>query len=78
MNPNQPTEFVPLIAAVFAIGLLPFAAMMITSYTFLADVKPFNKTSQNRKSFSSICRAGKTNSAPNRAGEAGTKSKPAQ
>ena len=38
MNPNQPTEFVPLIAAVFAIGLLPFAAMMITSYTKIVVV----------------------------------------
>jgi type III secretion protein R len=38
MNANQPTEFVPLIAAVFAIGLLPFAAMMITSYTKIVVV----------------------------------------
>jgi type III secretion protein R len=38
MNTSQPTEFVPLIAAVFAIGLLPFAAMMITSYTKIVVV----------------------------------------
>jgi type III secretion protein R len=38
MNANQPTEFVPLIAVVFAIGLLPFAAMMITSYTKIVVV----------------------------------------
>jgi type III secretion protein R len=38
MNANQPIEFVPLIAVVFAIGLLPFAAMMITSYTKIVVV----------------------------------------
>jgi type III secretion protein R len=38
MNANQPTEFLPLIAVVFAIGLLPFAAMMITSYTKIVVV----------------------------------------
>jgi type III secretion protein R len=38
MNANQPTDFLPLIAAVFAIGLLPFVAMMITSYTKIVVV----------------------------------------
>ncbi len=38
MNPAQPTEFLPLIAVVLAIGLLPFAAMMVTSYTKIVVV----------------------------------------
>lgn len=38
MTAQQPVDFVPLIAAVFAIGLLPFAAMMVTSYTKIVVV----------------------------------------
>jgi type III secretion protein R len=38
MNPNQATEFLPLIAVVFLIGLVPFAAMMVTSYTKIVVV----------------------------------------
>jgi type III secretion protein R len=38
MNSQQPTEFLPLIAIVFAIGLLPFVAMMVTAYTKIVVV----------------------------------------
>ena len=38
MNPASTPEFLPLIAVVFAIGLLPFAAMMVTSYTKIVVV----------------------------------------
>lgn len=38
MNTSQPTELLPLIAVVLAIGLLPFAAMMVTSYTKIVVV----------------------------------------
>jgi type III secretion protein R len=38
MNATQPTEFLPMIVVVFAIGLVPFAAMMVTSYTKIVVV----------------------------------------
>jgi type III secretion protein R len=38
MNTSQTPEFLPLIAVVFAIGLLPFVAMMVTSYTKIVVV----------------------------------------
>jgi type III secretion protein R len=38
MNPQTGTELLPLIAVVFAIGLVPFAAMMVTSYTKIVVV----------------------------------------
>jgi type III secretion protein R len=38
MNNSQAPEFLPLIFVVFAIGVLPFAAMMITSYTKIVVV----------------------------------------
>jgi type III secretion protein R len=38
MNTSQTPEFLPLIFVVFAIGLLPFAAMMVTSYTKIVVV----------------------------------------
>lgn len=38
MNTSQAPDFLPLIFVVFAIGLLPFAAMMITSYTKIVVV----------------------------------------
>jgi type III secretion protein R len=38
MNTSQPADFLPLIVVIFAIGLLPFAAMMVTSYTKIVVV----------------------------------------
>jgi type III secretion protein R len=38
MNSTQPADFLPLIVVIFAIGLLPFAAMMISSYTKIVVV----------------------------------------
>jgi type III secretion protein R len=38
MNTGNPVDFLPLIVAAFAVGLLPFAAMMITSYTKIVVV----------------------------------------
>lgn len=38
MNSGNPIDFLPLIVAAFAVGLLPFAAMMITSYTKIVVV----------------------------------------
>ena len=38
MNAGNPVDFLPLIVAAFAVGLLPFAAMMITSYTKIVVV----------------------------------------
>jgi type III secretion protein R len=38
MNAAAPTEILPLIVVAFALGLLPFAAMMITSYTKIVVV----------------------------------------
>lgn len=38
MNTGNPVDFLPLIAVAFAVGLLPFAAMMITSYTKIVVV----------------------------------------
>jgi type III secretion protein R len=38
MNPNASTDIVSLIVLVFVIGLVPFAAMMVTSYTKIVVV----------------------------------------
>jgi type III secretion protein R len=38
MNTGSPVDFLPLIVAAFAVGLLPFAAMMITCYTKIVVV----------------------------------------
>lgn len=38
MQPDTSTEVVPLLAIIFAIGFLPFAAMMVTSYTKIVVV----------------------------------------
>jgi type III secretion protein R len=38
MNPSQPADFLPMIVVIFAIGLLPFAAMMVSSYTKIVVV----------------------------------------
>jgi type III secretion protein R len=38
MNPSQPADFLPVIVVIFAIGLLPFAAMMVSSYTKIVVV----------------------------------------
>ena len=38
MQPGAQLEVVPLLVLVFAIGLLPFAAMMVTSYTKIVVV----------------------------------------
>jgi type III secretion protein R len=38
MHPDPATEVIPLLAIIFAIGFLPFAAMMVTSYTKIVVV----------------------------------------
>jgi type III secretion protein R len=38
MTPNPTTELLPLLVVAFAIGLLPFVAMMVTSYTKIVVV----------------------------------------
>jgi type III secretion protein R len=38
MNTFNPADILPIIVVVFAIGLLPFAAMMVTSYTKIVVV----------------------------------------
>lgn len=38
MQPDASVEVVPLLAIIFAIGFLPFAAMMVTSYTKIVVV----------------------------------------
>jgi len=38
MNTSQPADFLPMIVVIFAIGLLPFAAMMVSSYTKIVVV----------------------------------------
>jgi type III secretion protein R len=38
MISSQPADFLPLIVVIFAIGLLPFAAMMVSSYTKIVVV----------------------------------------